>query len=85
MLNQTIVDYAMEVKLMSIANDQDPDTWKEAIATDGLTWLQLLADSEFLSSYNIEEYPTMILIDREGKVKKITSNITLNDLIDVMY
>ncbi|MBX7242349.1 MAG: TlpA family protein disulfide reductase [Bacteroidia bacterium] len=84
-LYQTIMEYSMDIKLVSIANDQDPDVWKEAIAIDGLSWTQLLADSEFLSNYAIREYPTMILIDKTGKVKKIAPNITLNDLIDVMY
>lgn len=84
-LYQTIMEYSMDVQLVSIANDQDPDVWKEAIAIDGLSWVQLLADREFLSNYGIKEYPTMILIDNTGRVKKIAPNITLNDLIDVMY
>ncbi len=84
-LYKTIQEYNMEIEMISIANDQDPDVWKEAIANDGLSWVQLLADREFLSNYNIKEYPTMILIDKAGKVKKVAPNITLVDLIDLIY
>lgn len=84
-LNQTIKDYSMEVKLVGIANEQDPESWKDAIIQDNMAWLQLLADPQFLANYNIKEYPMMILIDKEGKVKKVGPNISLSDLIDIMY
>lgn len=84
-LSQTINDYSMEVKLIGVANEQDPEIWKEVILTDNMNWTQLLADTAFLTNYNIKEYPTMILIDKEGKVKKVSPNISLNDLIDIMY
>lgn len=84
-LSQTINDYSMEVKLIGVANEQDPEIWKDVILADNMNWMQLLADTEFLANYNIKEYPTMILIDKEGKVKKVSPNISLNDLIDIMY
>lgn len=84
-LYNTIQEYSMDVKLVSISNDTDEDMWKHAIAQDGLVWTQLLADMDFLAAYSIKEYPTMILIDREGNIRKISSDISLNDLIEIMY
>lgn len=84
-LHQIITDYQMEVELVGIANEQDSDAWKEAIIADRLVWRQLRADAAFLESYGIKEYPTMILINRAGKVLKMGPNISLNDLIELMY
>lgn len=84
-LYKTIKDYSMEVVLVSISNDTDEELWKEAISQDGMIWTQLLADKDFLGNYNIKEYPTMILIDKDGKIRKVGSDISLNDLIDIMY
>ena len=84
-LYKTIKDYSMEIVLVSISNDTDEELWREAISQDGMIWTQLLADADFLGNYSIKEYPTMILIDKEGKIRKVGSDISLNDLIDVMY
>ncbi|SDL03416.1 Peroxiredoxin [Pedobacter sp. ok626] len=47
--------------------------WKEAIEKDGLTWTNVLNNelsmkSDVVQLYNIEGYPTQILLDKEGKV-----------------
>ncbi|TKC08600.1 peroxiredoxin family protein [Pedobacter frigoris] len=47
--------------------------WKEAIEKDGLTWTNVLNNEtnmkqDVVALYNIEGYPTQILLDKEGKV-----------------
>lgn len=47
--------------------------WKEAIEKDGLTWTNVLNNElsmtqDVVQLYNIEGYPTQILLDKEGKV-----------------
>lgn len=84
-LYNTIVNYSMDIALVSIAKEESPESWKEAIAADGLIWTQLRADEAFIKNYEITEFPTMILINKEGKIIKISKDISLNDLITIMY
>lgn len=47
--------------------------WKEAVEKDGLTWTNVLNNETFMKQdvvqlYNIEGYPTQILLDKEGKI-----------------
>ena len=47
--------------------------WKEAIEKDGLTWTNVLNNElsmkqDVVELYDIEAYPTQILLDKEGKV-----------------
>lgn len=47
--------------------------WKEAIEKDGLIWTNVLnnelsMNQDVVQLYNIEGYPTQILLDKEGKV-----------------
>ncbi|MFN0200429.1 MAG: TlpA family protein disulfide reductase [Bacteroidia bacterium] len=75
--------YDIKVTFVGVAaKEQDTESWKEAIENDGLTWLQLWADEKFLHDYHIQEYPTMILIDKKGIIRKMSPNIGLEDLIN---
>nr|WP_121272116.1 TlpA disulfide reductase family protein [Pedobacter schmidteae] len=52
---------------------QAEKVWKEAIEKDGLTWTNVLNNEmsmkvDLVQLYNIEGYPTQILLDKEGKV-----------------
>jgi len=52
---------------------QAEKVWKEAIEKDGLTWTNVLNNElsmkqDVVQLYNIEGYPTQILLDKEGKV-----------------
>lgn len=56
-------------------SDQPADRllWTEAIAKDGLTWIQVLnnenrAQFDAVSQYGVTAFPTKILLDREGKI-----------------
>ncbi|MBC7850286.1 MAG: AhpC/TSA family protein [Chitinophagaceae bacterium] len=54
------------------ADDRTPDAWRKAVKEDQLPWLQVLQgdkpDANVGKNYNVESYPTKILIDREGKI-----------------
>lgn len=47
--------------------------WKQAVAEDGLTWVQVLnadgiKDFDIVRNYNVEVFPSKVLLDREGRV-----------------
>lgn len=47
------------------------ERWKKAIQEDGLNWIQLLYDAELddiVKTYDVNGYPTKILIDAQGKI-----------------
>lgn len=70
----------LEVSFVSIANDRNRSAWHEAIIADELPWTQLLASNRFLEDYRIRQYPTVILIDSRGVVRKVASAISWEDL-----
>jgi thiol-disulfide isomerase/thioredoxin len=78
-------EYDFEVEFLGVAEEKDTDAWQQAIQQDQLSWPQVLADSDFLGWYRIEHYPTMILVDQNGIVRKVASDITMDDLIFYMY
>lgn len=49
------------------ADDKTPAAWRKAVADDQLPWLHIL-QSDIGKAYNIESYPTSILIDQKGKI-----------------
>lgn len=66
--------YHDKVEFIGIAcNDQD-STWREAIRKNGLSWPQLFNTSgnmDIAAQYNVEAYPTKILLDKDGKLIEI--------------
>ncbi len=58
-------------EIYGVSLDQDKEHWVEAIAKDGITWLQvgdLRPDNEFIRKYNVETIPMTFLLDRDGKI-----------------
>lgn len=58
-------------EVYGVSLDQDKDHWVEAIAKDGITWIQvsdLRPDNEFIRRYNVETIPMTFLLDKEGKI-----------------
>ncbi|RZM29842.1 MAG: AhpC/TSA family protein [Pedobacter sp.] len=54
---------------------QAEKVWKEAVEKDGLNWTNVLNNEasmklDVVQLYNIEGYPTQILLDKEGKIVK---------------
>jgi thiol-disulfide isomerase/thioredoxin len=61
------------VEFIGIADDDDTqDAWRKAVKDDQLDWLQVLKgkdpSSKLTVKYNVNEFPTRILIDKEGKI-----------------
>lgn len=47
--------------------------WKQAVAEDSLTWVQVLnadgiKDFDIVGGYEVEAFPTKILVDRQGRI-----------------
>ncbi len=68
-----------------ISNDTDHDAWRKAIEEDGLPWLNVVDEfpvqmrpARVISMYAAPYLPTLILIDREGKI--VAHNIEKEDL-----
>lgn len=70
----------LPVKFVSIANESSRRDWYRAIEEDQMLWTQLRADKRFLSNYHIEQYPTVIIIDAQGVVKKVASSVSWSDI-----
>lgn len=75
----------MNIEFLSIAKETSTAMWKRAIEKDGLKWDQALADPTFLENYKVDQFPTMILIDEGGVVKRISSKIGMEELMYHMY
>lgn len=66
--------YSSKVEFVGIACNDKKSTWEKYIKKEGLPWTQLLNNPEindFTKQYNIDTYPTKIIIDKEGKIVKI--------------
>ncbi len=67
------------LEIVGIANEKNKDlakceeSWKKAVADDGMTWIQLLNNygidkTNLVELYYIEGFPTKILLDKDGKI-----------------
>ena len=76
--NPTIVKLYEKYKdkdftILSVSLDQDLINWRGAIKIDGLKWPNHVSDlkgwgSEVISSYNFDEIPHTVLVNKEGKI-----------------
>ena len=76
--NPTIVKLYEKYKdkdftILSVSLDQDLINWRGAIKIDGLKWPNHVSDlkgwgSEVISSYNFNEIPHTVLVNKEGKI-----------------
>jgi peroxiredoxin len=59
-------------EIFGVSLDKEAGAWKNAIATDGLTWLHVSDLQGWSSSaaklYNVNSIPQTVLIDKEGKI-----------------
>lgn len=63
--------HAGKLEIVGIANDRDKETWKEAIAENGMSWIHIFNgkdDRNFVAKFNVQGYPTKILISPDGKI-----------------
>ncbi|MDR2271012.1 MAG: redoxin family protein [Sphingobacterium sp.] len=80
-------------EILAIANEKKgktleerKKTWMEAIHTDEIPWIHVLADEgsgapDVLNTYGITGFPTKILLDREGRIVMRTLG-NMNDELD---
>jgi len=53
------------------SKEEQTERWKKAVQEDGLKWNQVLYDpgvNDIVKTYDINGYPTKILIDAQGKI-----------------
>ena len=66
--------YHSKVEFVGIACNDKKSVWTKCIKDEGLQWTQLLNGvdkNDFAKKYNVECFPTKVLIDKEGKIIKI--------------
>ena len=63
------------LNIISVSLDEDASKWKDAIAKDKLTWMQVSNLKEMKDpialQYNITQIPTTYLLDASGKIVAI--------------
>ncbi|MBC9932081.1 TlpA disulfide reductase family protein [Chitinophaga qingshengii] len=83
-------------EILGVSNERgEPATWKEkwtqAMDKDQMTWPNVLnavasteKDKGILNAYDVQAYPTKILIDREGKIvaKLVGNSESSNEALD---
>lgn len=83
-------------EILGVSNERgEPATWKEkwtqAMDRDQMTWLNVLndvasteKDKGILNAYDVQAYPTKILIDRQGKIvaKLVGNSESSNEALD---
>ncbi len=63
--------YNSKIEFVGIACKDKKSVWGNFIKQEGLQWTQLLNDpktNDFTKQYNIDVFPTKIIIDKEGKI-----------------
>lgn len=79
-----------DLTFVSISVDQDKDKWKDFVAKEGLTGVQLYENiaihPDFAEKYELSGIPRFILVDKEGKIISIAaptpSNPKIKELIN---
>ncbi|MBQ7181322.1 MAG: redoxin domain-containing protein [Bacteroidaceae bacterium] len=64
--------YAGKFEILGIDCSDTEEDWKAAVKEHGMPWLHVYnpKDSELLSQYGIQGFPTKIILDGEGKIVK---------------
>ena len=59
-------------EIYGVSLDKEKQAWLDAIAQDGLTWLQVSDlqywNCEAAKLYNVQAIPATVLVDRDGKI-----------------
>lgn len=67
--------YQDKLEILGVDCNDTVEKWKGAVAKNELPWLQVYCDREKgdnpMELYHIENFPTKIIIDPEGKVAKV--------------
>jgi hypothetical protein len=59
--------------VFSVSLDRDKESWKRAIAADGLVWPNHVSDLKYWSSeaariYGVSSIPSTFLLDQDGRI-----------------
>jgi peroxiredoxin len=55
-------------EIISIANDANPDKWRNMVAAKGMTWTNVIDEDEKVCTlYQIKAFPSLFLVDTYGK------------------
>ncbi|EGD33505.1 MULTISPECIES: TlpA family protein disulfide reductase [unclassified Capnocytophaga] len=64
--------HGKNIEFVSISIDENKEAWKKMVTEKQLKGVQLIADkaleSEFIQEYNILQFPTFIIINKDGKI-----------------
>ena len=67
------------LEILSVSLDEDTNAWQAAISKDQYTWPQALAKGAWKSNaaqtYALRWIPTVILLDKDGKILKRTIHV----------
>ena len=67
--------YQDKLEILGVDCNDTVEKWKGAVAKNELPWLHVYCDREKgdnpMELYHIENFPTKIIIDPEGKVAKV--------------
>jgi thiol-disulfide isomerase/thioredoxin len=62
-------------ELLSIANDNNMEKWKNMVSLKGMNWTNVIdLDESVTKLYKISAFPTLILIDENGKIVKVEAS-----------
>jgi peroxiredoxin len=72
------------LEIVSISQDEDPDTWQKAIAKDGVgIWRQIQdRDGNISETFSISSLPQNLVLGRDGKI--IGKNVTAAQLKELL-
>lgn len=56
-------------EIISIANDSNPDKWRNMVALKGMNWTNVIdEDDRVCTLYQIKAFPSLFLVDKYGKL-----------------
>jgi thiol-disulfide isomerase/thioredoxin len=71
-------------QVVGVACDSPEDLVPEVIKDQGVTYTNLIGDEEVVKTYAISGYPTLILLDAEGRVFKRFKGSVSGEILDEM-
>lgn len=60
-----------KVQILGVANDKNVEAWKKCINAKGMNWpniIQGTGENDFVSKFNVQGFPTKILVGPDGKI-----------------
>ena len=63
--------HADKLQILGVAKDDVVEKVKKCIEKKGMNWPNLMVgkgEQDFVARYNVQGYPTKILLDRNGKI-----------------